>query len=1230
MQRLRSASSASGSSTTSNPSHALNNAVRSYNGNPTSAGSGEDGEDGSEYVLAMHDFEPQQPNVTCLAFKAGQIIRVYNRDPGGWWDGEVDSRRGWFPSNYVTSEMGLLTEEELPQLLNRNKNGHTHTASAASATSWTSRSEAHSRKFPRTDHRPMPLESSMDAYCPRIMIPLLQALSLLQKVARANRITHFQPSTACIISAVRSMLSDIGCLPRDAPLLKQHTVLVKERKRILADLAYLVEQTKKASEEQLSDNQRELEVESMIKGSGQLFAHVRGFLAVLAQCGVNVEPPASPLGSEPDRRWGSDDGTIVRAEDEVTPLAGDYASYWEPAGKTTNGVEVRRRQREVTATPKRVRSLEDMKKNRDSDDDSDPPSKNAATLGRVSGKQWQDSTTGHRSGQLSVSSIASSSSASSSESAGTSPTPVFPSGPSTTTEVMDALRHTHDNYLSTIAAFIGHAHSHSRTSHASSTGHMYDLVREVVEMVCKLLTIVEAVLRHPNIPAARAQDLRAAKEGLYNVTSTLADSVRQLTTAPLPDVSEEEEKATLLRSATNALKAGSDCVNAVKKCLQRAKGEKSFVIELPGVGEPNAVSYTPSKFSHAHKKSEHLRVTTGKMNALRELYRVNGVEADDEDLTIQAQSFSIGSTPTKPVLDNDTDVFAADTPVTPVVTIPPDPLSPLPRDDRPLPPVWAPSERPSSPVSAVSSFLPTDDGTTWEGSHSHAHGPSSHLETKVYHGDLPPVPEAALPELPRLDPMRWVFSHDHAPDDVAFNSDGQLVGATLEALVERMTPHASVVEPPFSAVFFLTFRQFTTPRELLDTLIERYNQLNPEGLTQHEILLWQQQKGVPTRLRISNFIRSWLENWWRPETDDHVLGHLESFTRQALSTMFPNAAHRIMELIEKWKMADETGVVPKVDRLRDAGIPLNPPSAVAVSEIPRPVMTKNLLSVLRNKNYSAITVTDFDALELARQLTVMECNLYCAIQPEEVLETGKSGSAAAKNVKGVTSLSTVITGWVAESILNELDTKKRTALIKFYIKLADRCTTLQNFSTPRSILAALDSSTISRLHQTWMGLPQKNKLQLDALRKLADHARNYHEYRARLRNTAPPAVPFLGLYLTDITFCREGNPSHRASPKNPEKKLLNFNKYHKLARIVQDMQRFQVPYTLKEIPEVQEYLKDAFEQSKNRTDLQDLYRRSLLIEPKRAVDQPPSSDVRQPLFQWATRSQPSVTSSASS
>ena len=40
-----------------------------------------------------------------------------------------------------------------------------------------------------------------------------------------------------------------------------------------------------------------------------------------------------------------------------------------------------------------------------------------------------------------------------------------------------------------------------------------------------------------------------------------------------------------------------------------------------------------------------------------------------------------------------------------------------------------------------------------------------------------------------------------------------------------------------------------------------------------------------------------------------------------------------------------------------------------------------------------------------------------------------------------------------------------------------------------------------------------------------------------------------------------------------------------------DMQRFQVPYNLKEIPEVHEYLNFVFQKSRRNGDLQDLYRR---------------------------------------
>jgi hypothetical protein len=465
-----------------------------------------------------------------------------------------------------------------------------------------------------------------------------------------------------------------------------------------------------------------------------------------------------------------------------------------------------------------------------------------------------------------------------------------------------------------------------------------------------------------------------------------------------------------------------------------------------------------------------------------------------------------------------------------------------------------------------------------------------------------------------------VQSHDYLPEDVACDKDGHLVGATLQAIVEKMTPHASIVDPSFSTIFFLTFRLFSSPTELVQAIIDRYNLLPPPGLSEERVYVWQQRKGIPVRLRVSNLIKSWLELYWRHASDNVVLKLLLDFNRDALAHMFPGPSQRIHEFITTREREGEQAIppTPRPDLVRDPSMAfiVNSPS-----EIPRPVMTKTLFSQLRSRNFASISITDFDTLELARQFTIMESNLFCAIQPEEILESGQEGSKPPLNVRAVTGLSTVITGWVAECILNETaDIKKRTTLVKFFIKLADRCMTLNNFATSRSILAALDSSPIARLQQTWMGVPQKQKLQLDGVRKLADYARNYYEYRSRLRATVPPAVPFLGLYLTDVTFCREGNTSHRTSPLATDKKLINFSKYHKMARIVQDIQRFQVHYVLKEIPEVRDFLNDAFERSKHHGDLQDLYRRSLLVEPKQAADATPSGDVRQ-LFSWTNRSQ---------
>jgi hypothetical protein len=96
-------------------------------------------------------------------------------------------------------------------------------------------------------------------------------------------------------------------------------------------------------------------------------------------------------------------------------------------------------------------------------------------------------------------------------------------------------------------------------------------------------------------------------------------------------------------------------------------------------------------------------------------------------------------------------------------------------------------------------------------------------------------------------------------------------------------------------------------------------------------------------------------------------------------------------------------------------------------------MNKQLFNNLRS-GQTSINITDFHALELARQLTLMESSLYCAITPEDLLESGKRKVAS---LKAMSTLSNRITGWVADSILNEHDPKRRTALLKFFIKLSD-------------------------------------------------------------------------------------------------------------------------------------------------------------------------------------------------
>ncbi|KAI4892708.1 hypothetical protein NFI96_015303 [Prochilodus magdalenae] len=63
-------------------------------------------ENSSAQLVVKARFNFQQTNEDELSFNKGDIINVTRTEEGGWWEGSLNGRTGWFPSNYVREVKG--------------------------------------------------------------------------------------------------------------------------------------------------------------------------------------------------------------------------------------------------------------------------------------------------------------------------------------------------------------------------------------------------------------------------------------------------------------------------------------------------------------------------------------------------------------------------------------------------------------------------------------------------------------------------------------------------------------------------------------------------------------------------------------------------------------------------------------------------------------------------------------------------------------------------------------------------------------------------------------------------------------------------------------------------------------------------------------------------------------------------------------------------------------------
>jgi len=251
----------------------------------------------------------------------------------------------------------------------------------------------------------------------------------------------------------------------------------------------------------------------------------------------------------------------------------------------------------------------------------------------------------------------------------------------------------------------------------------------------------------------------------------------------------------------------------------------------------------------------------------------------------------------------------------------------------------------------------------------------------------------------------------------------------------------------------------------------------------------------------------------------------------------------------------------------------------------------------RFKDHRKVSFTRVHPLEMARQLTLIERELFRAIRPPELVGGSfkkKNKAEISPNVVHMVDWFNHITAWVQKELVLTPNLKERTSMLAQFIQVAAYLRDFGNLSGAMQIVSALDTASVKRLHKTWKGLPRKDALLFDSLKDSFNSASNFANYRRLSHETSTGAVlPYIGVVLQDLLMIEE-------LPTTLTNGMINFRKMRRFASLLRseilERQAALPRFNFEPVPAIQEYLA-------KRTPLteQDMYRYSRLSEPSKMV-----------------------------
>ncbi|KAK7793670.1 hypothetical protein R5R35_013152 [Gryllus longicercus] len=237
-------------------------------------------------------------------------------------------------------------------------------------------------------------------------------------------------------------------------------------------------------------------------------------------------------------------------------------------------------------------------------------------------------------------------------------------------------------------------------------------------------------------------------------------------------------------------------------------------------------------------------------------------------------------------------------------------------------------------------------------------------------------------------------------------------------------------------------------------------------------------------------------------------------------------------------------------------------------------------------------IETLSALEIAEQMTYVDHQIFVSICSEEFLGQAwmKSDKATkAPHIILMTKRFNEVSQLVVSEIVRRSNMAARISVIEKWAAVADISRCLHNFNGVLQVCAAFTNSAVFRLKKTWEKVSKTTKQTIEKLQNIVSSDGRFRNLRDALHRCDPPCIPYLGMYLTDLSFIEEGTPNFT------EDGLLNFSKMRMIAHVIREIRHFQqTPYKIELIQKVTNYLLDP----SLLLDDDELYRMSLEIEPR--------------------------------